>query len=303
MTLFLLDHQNLNAKLRSNGKWGWYYPTRRKPISLIVMHIPVALYDWEGPDPTAEKVARYFTRNSRPASAHVAVDADSTVELLPDDYTAFHVRGYNSRSLGIEQGWGYLDWGKHPARDRQVIQRVADWCRPRVAKYNILLRQLTKQDVDSGKAGFAAHSTLDPTRRKDPGPNYPWRLLFHLIEEDDMFAVKGDRGPTVEYWQRRLVRLGADITFPGGPAHGIDSVYGGKVADAVAQYVDGSDGLQIGPYEAEVLDALVSREGPPGVQGPPGRDGDQGPPGLQGLPGPLPTRIRLGLTADVLDAD
>ena len=208
--MFLLDHQNFNAKLRSNGKWGWYYPTRRKQISLIVMHIPVALYDFEGPDPTAEKVARYFTHNKRPASAHVAVDADSTVELLPDDFTAFHVRGYNSRSLGIEQGWGYLDWGKHPARDRQVIERVADWCRPQVAKYGIPLRQLTRAQVDSDEAGFAAHSTLDPERREDPGPGYPWRLLFQLIGESMYLpTLKYRDGYTnnLRHWVRRLQAL------------------------------------------------------------------------------------------------
>ena len=180
---YLLEHQNFKAKLRSNGKWGWYYPPpRRKVIDLIVMHIPVAIQDLVGADPTAESVAHYFTINSRPASAHVVIDADSTVPLLPDIYTAFHVRGYNSRSVGVEQGWGYLDWGKHPARDRQVIEQVANWCRPRVTGYSIPLRQLTKTQVDAGMSGFAAHSTLDPTRRKDPGPDYPWTLLFNLID-------------------------------------------------------------------------------------------------------------------------
>ena len=72
----------------------------------------------------------------------------------------------------------------------------------------------------------------------------------------DMFCSKGDEGPRVEYWQRRLVRLGADITFPGGPPEGIDGDYGGAVQAAVAELVIGSDGLQIGPYEAEMLDAL-----------------------------------------------
>ena len=118
-----------------------------------------------------------------------------------------------------------------------------------------------------------------------------------------MFIVKGDRGPTVEYWQRRIVRLGGDITYPDGPAHGIDAIYGGRMAAAVTVLVDGSDGLQIGPYEAEVLDALISGAGaqrPPGRQGDQGPIGPQGPTGPQGPPGPLPKTLKLGLTAEVL---
>ena len=76
------------------------------------------------------------------------------------------------------------------------------------------------------------------------------------IGAQDMFCSKGDEGPRVEYWQRRLVRLGADITFPGGPEFGIDGDFGGAVQAAVVALVPGSDGFQIGPYEAEMLDAL-----------------------------------------------
>ena len=80
---------------------------------------------------------------------------------------------------------------------------------------------------------------------------------------DGMFVVRGDKGPQVEYWQRRLVRLGEDITFSGGPPHGLDAVYGGKVTTAVKNQCPGSDGMQIGPYEAELLDAKGG--GGPGV--------------------------------------
>lgn len=189
MTYWLLDHENTNAKLRSNGKWGWYYPSRRKPISLVVMHVPVAAYDTVGEDTTAERVANYFTQNSRPASAHVSIDRDSVVELLPDDFTAFHVRGYNGLSLGIEQGWDPDDWGKSEEFDREVMRRVADWLRPRIDSYNIPLVRLTKADVDAGKSGFTEHSLLDPTRRTDPGPDYPWEMLFAFLSkaEDPKF--------------------------------------------------------------------------------------------------------------------
>jgi len=184
MTYWLLDHENPNGRMRSNGKRGWYYPSRSKPIDLVVMHVPVAVYDTVGEDQTAEKVADYFTRNSRPASAHVVIDRDSTIELLPDDHTAFHVRSYNSQSLGIEQGWDPDDWGKSEEFDRAVISQVAAWLRPRVAAYNIPLVRLTKANVDAGRSGFTEHALLDPTRRTDPGPDYPWQMLFDMLSED-----------------------------------------------------------------------------------------------------------------------
>lgn len=100
---------------------------------------------------------------------------------------------------------------------------------------------------------------------------------------DDMFAVRGDKGPIVEYWQRRLVRLGEDLTFSGGPPHGIDGDYGGKTAAGVKNQVPGIDGNTLGPYETELLDIKPAAEG---LQGPPGPVGPRGPQGATGSTGP-----------------
>lgn len=126
---------------------------------------------------------------------------------------------------------------------------------------------------------------------------------------ENMFVVKGDKSPQVEYWQRRLVRLGEDLTFPGGPAHGLDGVYGGKVEAGVKSQCPGSNGLQIGPYEAELLDAkgAANTQGPPGPQGetgaqgpagPQGPSGPQGPAGKTGAKGPKGDSGTLTITGD-----
>jgi hypothetical protein len=185
MSYYLLEHQNRNAPKRADGRRGWFYPARYDSIRLVVMHIPVAPYVESGPDSTAERIAAFFANTDRSASAHVMIDADSVVPLMPDNYTAFHVRGFNSESLGVEHGWGHLDWGRNPEREEQCLRLTAQWLAPRVKRYGIPLKQLTKAEAEAGKKGFVAHSVLDPARRKDPGPNYPWKTLFRLIEQEN----------------------------------------------------------------------------------------------------------------------
>lgn len=73
------------------------------------------------------------------------------------------------------------------------------------------------------------------------------------IVEDTMFCKKGDGvggvgSAVVKYWQLRLNRLGASLIA--------DGKYGTLTQNAVIAYA-GGDGLQIGPDEAEKLDALA----------------------------------------------
>lgn len=119
------------------------------------------------------------------------------------------------------------------------------------------------------------------------------------IGGDAMFAVRGDQGPIVEYWQRRLVRLGEDLTFPGGPPHGIDGSYGGKTATGTANQVPGVDGDTLGPYETEHLDAKLATTGSQGPPGPPGPKGEQGATGPIGPAGPRGAKGKDGANAQL----
>lgn len=264
MQFYLLENENPNAPVRSDGNRFWGYPSRRKPVDLVVMHVPVAIQDLVGQDETAEKVAAYFARTERKVSAHVAIDADSTVDLLPDTYTAFHVRGYNSRSVGIECGWDWNDWGRVPDRDLQVIRRVAEWVRPICDKYSIPPRRLTRQQVDAGFSGFVAHADLDPTRRKDPGPGFPWSALFSMINDEEdptVFVLRSDPDTKmkkwkVEFWKRQFLRL--DPSLPFGPGKGDDwGEFTDAFADAIRRFGAPASGAGIGPGEADRIMASV----------------------------------------------
>ena len=190
MGYYLLDNQNPNARRRSNGKRGWYYATRNQPIRGIVVHTPQAL-NIDGPDDyTAEAVAKYFARATRPASAHVNIDSDSTVELLPDDHTAFHAAGVNSATLGAEVGWRHDMWLDDPALTTLVMERFAMWAAPRCIAYDIPpIRRTEKTKWENGARGFLTHAATEtwrgyPGRRRDPGLTFPWTQFFTLLKAE-----------------------------------------------------------------------------------------------------------------------
>ena len=186
MIPFLWTADNPHAPVRANGRRFWGYPQRQDTIRCIGVHTAET-----APFGTsAEAVARWLRdAASAPASYHRIVDSDSTVLLLPDEAVAFHIRSFNSGSLGLSFATRARLWGQHPAWDEQALRRGAEvaaaWCRT----YDIPVRWLTRQAALSGQRGFVRHSTMDPQRRTDPGAGFPAARFFDLIEqhmEDDM---------------------------------------------------------------------------------------------------------------------
>ena len=93
---YLLDHppasQQFYPPPRANGLTGG-----------IVLHTTESPKQRIGADNGAINIAAFISRRSDPGSYHCIVDSGSTVLLVPDNYTAFHVaaNGYNSRTWGI----------------------------------------------------------------------------------------------------------------------------------------------------------------------------------------------------------
>lgn len=181
MTYYLLDNPNPNGPN--------YYKTRRGSVLACVVHVTAGLQDTDGgPDSSAEKTARYAATTDRAVSWHSSSDSDSNFLLLPDSYTAFQCVGYNSRTIGHEISKTDVVWGdENPEWVKRTLFNAAESLRPRLKTLGIPLRHATKAELDhaiavNGKpVGLVAHSDLDPTRRRDPGADFPWTRFLNLL--------------------------------------------------------------------------------------------------------------------------
>lgn len=182
----------LDADVRGPRKW---YEGRRSPVRLIVLHITAGLEDLDGgSDHSAEATARYAATTDRAVSWHSGCDTDSVIRLLPPSYTAFHCQGYNSSSVGLEISKKGIRWqGMDPIWTDRTLANAAAAVRPWMDEFGIPPRLLTRPQVDAGQTGFTYHSRLDPMRRSDPGPDFPWNAFAaHLTQKDDDMPLAPD---------------------------------------------------------------------------------------------------------------
>lgn len=228
-----------------------FYTTRNKPILGIVLHVTAGLEDFTPPDRGAEAVINYGKSNSRPASWHGIVDSDSIVDCLPDTYTAFHCIGLNSPSLGLEIANANARWkGKPKDWVDHTIANAAEWCRPRVTKYGLPIRISSAAEVRRAVAagqpfGFTYHSKMDPTRRIDPGADFPWTQFEAAL-----------RGGTSRVQDSRLYVRGP-FPLPAGHWYGVND--GGAKSHSGYQAKDRQGVSQI---QAEVGSTVDGRYGP-----------------------------------------
>lgn len=206
--------------LKSNPK-KHFYETRRDKIDIIVLHVTAGLQDLDmiGVDHTATQTNNYGATTSREVSWHAVADSDSVEDALPDEYTAFHVRNYNSESLGLEICNRDARWdNKSKQWVTATLRNAAKKCLEWEKKYKIPRRLLTKAQVDAGERGYTYHMFLDPERRGDPGRTFPIKLFFGLLAmldsssssvTSDTQIIKAKKRPNCTDLQR-AVRTGDD---------------------------------------------------------------------------------------------
>jgi N-acetyl-anhydromuramyl-L-alanine amidase AmpD len=150
-------------------------PSEGRAIDVVVIHtMEIA----ERPD-SAEAVARWFSRPEVEVSAHYCVDADSIVQCVREQDIAWHARGGNERSIGIELAGraGQRRAGWSDAYSYAVLERAAELAGDVCARYGIPVRWLRAPALRSGARGITGHVEVSRAFRKsdhwDPGPAFP----------------------------------------------------------------------------------------------------------------------------------
>ena len=99
------------------------HPPTGRAIGVVVIHT-MEIAERAG---AAEICARWFANPASEVSAHYCVDADSVVQCVREDDIAWHARGGNANSIGIElAGYaGQKTLGWNDDYSRAVIERAA----------------------------------------------------------------------------------------------------------------------------------------------------------------------------------
>lgn len=154
-------------------------------------------------DQTAERVARWFASQPKGgvngnggSSAHQCTDADSTVQCVSVNDTAFAAPNANADGLHQEfAGFARFtrrDWLS--PRGKQTLIRgaevFAEWfvVMRRAGYHRPVMRLLTEAEIRGGRvAGFTDHRTITaafdtPGGHLDPGEFFPWPEMLDQVE-------------------------------------------------------------------------------------------------------------------------
>ena len=159
-----------------------------RSIGVVVIHT-MEIAEHTG---AAEVCARWFENPASEVSAHYCVDADSIVQCVREEDIAWHARGGNANSIGIElAGYaGQRSLGWSDAYSRAVVERASQLAADVCARRGIPVRRLRAADLVAAKRGITGHADVSAAFRKsdhwDPGPDFPWTRFLRLARSSDV---------------------------------------------------------------------------------------------------------------------
>lgn len=204
MGAYLIDHPPRQRQFRPRGT----------TISgVIVVHTAESLPDFTGPDVGAEGVARFIQQRSDFGSYHWLADSDSLIDLVPmRDMQAYgDGTGSNPHAIHISAAtqahrWAGLpkDWVEGTVANMALAAHRASDLLEDVHGVRIPARRVTKAQSDNRVEGFITHAERDPSRRSDPGQDFPWGLFWeHYKALENPKPPAPTRGPKVDDALRR----------------------------------------------------------------------------------------------------
>jgi hypothetical protein len=218
------------------------FDTDRALVTCYLVHTAENVLDQVGADTGAEGVAEFIATRKDAGSYHDLADADSTPEVIPPRWQAFHCRGgVNPWTMSLSFACRSVDWPRMTPERRTAFlvngARVAvdriDWIEAQPGfrtptRPRFLIRRITKAQAWAGETGFTSHGEMDPGRRTDPGPEFPWAEFLALVGEEYDRRHNGD-DEMAKTW---------NLTDLGGVLETVGALY---QADAVRRIPAGQD--------------------------------------------------------------
>lgn len=232
MAVYLEDNPPARSQFRRQR--------RAQVTGAIVVHTAENTADTSGTDGGAEAVAYFIAHRSDAGSYHTIVDSDSAIQLCRYEWEAFHEgTGGNRWSLGLSFACRADQWPTLPStwRDR-ALQRAAGqaadmarWVR-RTTGIVVPSRRITAAEYRAGRPGFVGHAELDPSRRTDPGPRFPWAtfLNYYATAIQKPPPPGGDPPMAANPYVLEIQQVLNNAGFPPGP---VDGIAGPQTVNAV----------------------------------------------------------------------
>lgn len=142
-------------------------------------------------DAAAAACARWFASPASEVSAHYCVDAGTVIQCAREQDIAWHARGGNINSIGIElagfAGQGPRDWNDDYSR--AVLERAGALTAEVCARHGVPLRRLRAADLTAGRRGITGHADVSRAFGKsdhwDPGTGFPWQRFLRRVRASD----------------------------------------------------------------------------------------------------------------------
>jgi len=134
----------------------------------------------------ASACASWFQSPASQVSAHYCVDADTTIQCVREEDIAWHARGGNTNSIGIElAGYaGQKPLGWSDSYSRAVVERAARLTAEVCARHGVPMRRIRAVDLVAGRRGITGHADVSVAFHKsdhwDPGLDFPWTRFLRL---------------------------------------------------------------------------------------------------------------------------
>lgn len=154
----------------------------------------------------AEDTAAYFANPSdgRRVSSHYCVDADSVVQCVDLDDSAWTVGNREGNNLGIN--WEFSGFARQTRSEwldpfsRSMFAAMAPYARADARRFHIPLQRRTVAELRAKLPGVTSHNDLrlafGGTTHTDPGPSFPWDVFMQVLagkgRDADMFLIQAE---------------------------------------------------------------------------------------------------------------